>query len=138
MKVQGDILIPGTAEGPALRLDAPISFWGGIDPATSEIVLAGHPQCGKNIADVVLVVPELIGSSSSAAVMLELCYADAAPAALVLGGRDAILPVGVLVAGQMGWKTVPVISLRDPPFHTGDLLHVHGDGTIHCTPRSRS
>ena len=136
MNLNGEVLIPGEAAGRALRLDAPISFWGGVDPATSSIVLAGHPQFGERIAGVVLIVPELVGSSSSAAVMLELCYADLAPTALVLGARDAILPVGVLVARQMGWNTVPVIALCEPPFRTGDHLEIGVDGSIICTPRS--
>lgn len=130
MTFEGDILIPGEAEGRVLRLDAPISFWGGIDPATSEIILADHPQRGEKIAGVVLVVPELVGSSSSAAVMLELCYAGLAPACLVLATRDAILPVGVLVAGQMGWDTVPVVVVSEPPFRTGDHVQVRNDGRV--------
>ena len=132
MTFEGDILIPGGAEGRALRLDAPISFWGGIDPATSEIILADHPQRGEKIAGVVLVVPELVGSSSSAAVMLELCYAGLAPTALLLGRRDAILPVGVLVAGQMGWDTVPVVALSELPFRTGDHVQIRDDGSVVC------
>ena len=134
MRLRGDVLIPGEAQGRALRLDAPISFWGGIDPATSTIVLAGHPQQGEKVAGVVLIVPELVGSSSSAAVMLELCYAGIAPTALILGTRDAILPVGVLVAGQMGWNALPVIALSDPPFCTGDHLQISIDGAVNCTP----
>ena len=133
MTLNGEVLIAGEAEGRALRLEAPISFWGGVDPATSAIVGAGHPQCGEPIAGVVLVVPELVGSSSSSAVMLELCYAGLAPAALVLGMRDAILPVGVLVAGQMGWNTVPVVVHEELPFRTGDHLRVAIDGSVTCT-----
>ena len=106
MGVKGEVLIGGTASGTVLRLDAPISFWGGVDPATSEICLAGHPQEGVRIAGTVLVIERLVGSSSSSAVMLELLYRGIGPAALILGGRDAILPIGALVAGQMGWSSL--------------------------------
>jgi uncharacterized protein len=44
MTWHAEVLFEGQAEGEALRLDAPISFWGGISPETSEITLAGHPQ----------------------------------------------------------------------------------------------
>lgn len=131
---QADILFPGEAEGPTLRFDAPISFWGGIDPVTSEVTLAGHPQRGIPIAGRMLVIPQLVGSSSSSAIMLELIHAGMAPKALILGGRDAILPVGVLVAAQMGWRTLPVVTLADPPFRTGDRVHVARNGTIRLSP----
>ena len=53
-----------------------------------------------------------------------------APRALILGVRDAILPIGVLVARQMGWNVIPVLAMADPPFRTGDALRIHGDGAI--------
>ena len=113
-----------------MRLDAPISFWGGVDPQTSAICLAGHPQEGQRIAGAILVIERLIGSSSSSAVMLELLYRGVGPAALILGGRDAILPIGSLVAEQMGWTPCPVVFLENPTFRTGDMLRIEG-GTIY-------
>ena len=65
-----------------------------------------------------------------AGLLLELIHADIAPAVIVLGGRDAILPVGALVARQMGWPTPPIAVMEDPPFQTGDVLRIRGDGTI--------
>ncbi len=130
MTWQSEVLFAGVACGEVLRLDAPISFWGGVDPVTSEITLAGHPQRGVRTADTILVIPQLIGSSSSSAVMLELAYTGKAPGALILGGRDAILPVGVVVAKQMGWPTIPVVVLTDPPFATGQWLDIRVDGKI--------
>jgi len=130
MSWQGQSLIGGAASGAVLRLDAPISFWGGVDPETSAISLAGHPQEGVRIAGTMLVIDRLIGSSSSSAVMLELLYRGIGPAALILGGRDAILPIGSLVAGQMGWTACPVVVMDAPPFQTGDHVRVE-DGVIY-------
>ena len=113
-----------------LRLDAPISFWGGIDPVSSKVTLASHPQCGEPVAGRILVVPQLIGSSSSSAILLELIHAEMAPVAMVLGGRDAILPVGALVAQQMGWDAIPIVVMPDPPFQTGDQVRVLDGGQI--------
>ncbi|MEJ2122231.1 MAG: DUF126 domain-containing protein, partial [Alphaproteobacteria bacterium] len=79
------ILIPGAAEGPLLRLRAPISFWGGVDPKSGRLADPRHPDHGASVAGTVLAVPETIGSSSSSAVMLELMRGGAAPAALLLG-----------------------------------------------------
>ena len=130
MSWQADVLVGGRTTGTVLRLDAPLSFWGGIDPATSEVVLAGHPQCGEVTAGQILVVPRPIGSSSSASVILELLHRGLAPCALILGVPDAILPVGILVARQMGWKVIPALAMADPPFRTGDGLRIHEDGAI--------
>ncbi|MEM7644117.1 MAG: DUF126 domain-containing protein [Pseudomonadota bacterium] len=125
-----DPLIDGTASGPALRLDQPISFWGGVDPADGRITRPDHPQHGACVSGMVLVIERLIGSSSSSAVMLELLRCGQAPCALIVGARDAILPIGVLVAGQMGWATIPVLHLADPPFRTGDILTLCAGGHI--------
>lgn len=119
-------LIEGDAQGRVLRLDAPISFWGGVDPETSEICLAGHPQHGQRIAGTMLVIERLIGSSSSSAVMLELLYRGLAPKALILGQADAILPIGALVAGQMGWTACPVVVIAQPlRLQTGDQINLN-------------
>ena len=126
-----EVLFPGEATGEVLRLEAPISFWGGVDPTTSQIVLAGHPQRGLSIAGKILVIPELIGSSSSSAIALELLYRGIAPKALILGNGDAILPIGVLVASQMGWETCPVVKLPNPPFNSGEAIGIQADGSIY-------
>ena len=35
-------ILPGTASGPVLRLDQPLSFWGGVDPATGTLLVPPH------------------------------------------------------------------------------------------------
>ncbi|GAB4176580.1 MAG: hypothetical protein OHK0024_13960 [Thalassobaculales bacterium] len=111
MELTGEMLLPGEASGPLLRLTAPISFWGGVDPQTGTIADPRHPQAGARLAGRVLVVGRTRGSSSSSAVMLELIHAGLAPAALVLGEVDAILVLGCLVAREMGWPPPPVLRL---------------------------
>jgi predicted aconitase with swiveling domain len=78
--LQAEILIPGpAANGEALVLAAPISFWGGIDPFTAAVIDARHPDRGRNIAGKVLALPGTIGSSSASAVLLELVRTGLAP-----------------------------------------------------------
>lgn len=138
MSWQADVLFEGVANGEVLKLEAPISFWGGVDPKTSQIIMAGHPQQGQLIENKILVIPQLVGSSSSSAVMLELIYQKKSPAALLLGSSDAILPVGVLVAQQMQWQTIPVLTMNDLPFFTDDTLYIELDGKILRTSVSNS
>ena len=102
MPVATRILVPGRpALGPALVLTAPISFWGGVDPKSGRIADVRHPQAGALVSGQVLFLPGTIGSSSAAAVLLELVHAGLAPAALVLDEPDAILLLGLIVAREM-------------------------------------
>lgn len=114
--MSGTVLMPGKAEGPLLRLGAPLSFWGGVDPATGRIIQVRHPQCGASIAGTVLALPGTIGSSSSSAVMLELIRGGNAPAALLLAEPDAILLLGCVVAREMGWTPPPAVRVDSDAF----------------------
>ena len=105
------LIVPGRAAGRLLRLAEPISFWGGVDPATGRVSQPRHADFGADLAGAIVAIPETIGSSSGSAVMLELLRIGRAPAALVLGAVDAILVLGVLVAREMGYGTVPVLEL---------------------------
>ena len=68
MGLKAQILLPGkTASAPCLALTAPISFWGGVDPRSGEIIDARHPQRGRTVAGTVLALPGTIGSSSASA-----------------------------------------------------------------------
>ena len=104
-------VVPGSAEGRVLKLKAPISFWGGVDPVTGAVCDPRHPDAGVEIAGRVLVVPDTVGSSSSSAIMLELLREGRAPAALVMARTDAILTLGVLVARELGYPTLPVLEV---------------------------
>jgi predicted aconitase with swiveling domain len=130
LKLQGEVLLPGTARGPALRLSAPISFWGGVDPASGKIVQAKHPDRGAVVVATVLAIDRTIGSSSSSAVLLELLYQEMAPAALILGRPDAILSLGVIVAAEMGYPTIPVIRCPLDGIETGMTLSIDSGGLI--------
>jgi uncharacterized protein len=99
--MEGRILAEGMATGPALVLDEPLSFWGGLDPATGEIVEAGHPQRGQVVTGRILVMPSGRGSSSSATILAEAVRAGTAPAGIVLGEPDDIVVIGALVAAEL-------------------------------------
>ena len=112
MGLKAQILLPGkTASAPCLALTAPISFWGGVDPRSGEIIDARHPQRGRTVAGTVLALPGTIGSSSASAVLLELVHAGKAPAAILIAEPDAILLLGLVVAREMGWPTPPALKL---------------------------
>ncbi|GMV04123.1 MAG: hypothetical protein AMXMBFR53_04040 [Gemmatimonadota bacterium] len=109
--VTGRALVSGTGEGPLLRLGAPISFWGGVDPASGRVADPRHPDHGVALAGTVLLVPSAVGSSSSSAIMLELLRNGVAPAAILMGRADAILALGVVVGRELGYAPIPVVEV---------------------------
>ena len=128
-----EILVDGpAASGSALVLTAPISFWGGVDPASGTIIDARHPERGRNIAGRILALPGTIGSSSASAVLLELVHAGKAPAALLMDAPDAILLLGLVVAREMGWPTPPAFRLAaaDQKALAGREIAISTEGLI--------
>ena len=131
--MKAEVLVAGqSAEAPALVLTAPISFWGGVNPKTGLIADVRHPQHGVSISGKVLCLPGTIGSSSAAAVLLELVSAGLAPAALVLHEPDAILLLGLIVAQEMGHVTPMALRLDRGEFagFAGNNLAIGTDGSI--------
>jgi predicted aconitase with swiveling domain len=108
--VSGRSLHPGTAAGTLLRLEAPLSFWGGVDHEGT-LVDHHHPQHGAGVTGRVVAMSSGRGSSSSAAVLAELIRSGRAPAALLLADRDSILVVGALVAQEMYAIRMPIVEL---------------------------
>ena len=132
--VTGRILVAGTARGPLLRLRAPISFWGGVDPLSGRIADPRHPDHGRSIAGTVLLVPSAVGSSSSSAIMLELLRNGVAPVAVLMGTADAILALGVVVGRELGYAPIPVLQGSLTALaHLDDAatVRIDPDGSVH-------
>lgn len=126
--MKGRALAPGQAEGRALVLLEPLSFWGGVDPASGEIIDARHPQRGECVVGRVLVMPAVRGSSSSSSILAEVVRAGCAPAAILLGEPDLILAVGAAVAEELYGVSVPVVLLgRDELASIADGARVRVD-----------
>ena len=133
MTMQAEILLDGReVEGDAMALTAPISFWGGVNPKTGLIADVRHPEYGRSITGRVLLIPSTIGSSSAAAVLLELVHAGLSPSAIVLHEPDAILLLGLIVAREMGLPTPIALRLDAEHFGSfdGQRVAVSADGRI--------
>ncbi len=91
-----------------------------------------HPEYGQDISGRVLLVPSTVGSSSAAAILLELVHRGRAPAALVLHEPDAILLLGLIVAKEMGWQTPMALRLDRGHFAALDRkqLEISEDGVV--------
>jgi uncharacterized protein len=101
-------LLSGSASGPILRLDEPLSFWGGLDSATGTIIDRLHPQRGACVAGRVLMMPSGRGSSSGSATLAEAVRLGKGPAAILMLERDAIVVVGAMVAAELYGLACPV------------------------------
>ncbi|MDM7849694.1 aconitase X swivel domain-containing protein [Pseudochrobactrum kiredjianiae] len=132
-RFQAKILVAGASvEAPAFALTAPISFWGGVDPQTGLIANVRHPQYGQSVSGKVLCLPATVGSSSAAAVLLELVHSNRAPGAILLHEPDAILLLGLIVAEEMGLKIPPAYQLDRETYALLDQrqLHISEQGII--------
>ena len=111
VKLEGRVLVAGSGTGAVLRLEAPLSFWGGVEPSTGRIIDRRHPRCGESVSGRILVMPYGRGSSSSSSVLLEGVRLGTAPAAIVLREMDGILALGAAVARELYEQSPPVIVL---------------------------
>ncbi len=131
--IQGEPLIPGEAEGEAIVSQEQLSFWGGYDQYTGEIIDRRHPLSGQNAADRVLVIPASRGSSTTTAVLLEAIRVNKAPAAIVTSCADHFFALASIVADEMYQKPIPIIVLTPNDFATlrsGQWIQVCQDGML--------
>jgi predicted aconitase with swiveling domain len=134
--IRGQALIPASASGRALVSSEALSFWGGYDQHTGEIIDRRHPLSGQVAAGRVLAVPSTRGSSTTTAVLLEAVRSGAAPAAILTRERDPFLALAAIVAEVMYAVKLPVVMLSPQDFsglRDGDWLQIEEDGTIAVT-----
>lgn len=127
----------GSAEGPALVLDEPLSLWGGVDPATATIVDRLHPQHGVSLTGAVVFMPFGRGSSSASSILVEMVRLGTAPAAFVLRGPDEMLTIGSLVADELYGTVVPVVvadAVDAVEVQSGDPVRIDA-ATLHIERR---
>jgi len=131
--IAGRALVAGSASGEALVTSEALSFWGGYDFHTGEIIDKHHPLAGVRAAGRVLAVPSSKGSSTTTAVLLEAVRAGTAPAAILTTGVDAFFALASIVADVMYGKAFPVVALEADDFAslvTGAHVIVDRDGRV--------
>jgi predicted aconitase with swiveling domain len=131
--IRGRVLVSGKAQGEVLVSDEPLSFWGGYNLHTGEIIDRQHPLSGKIAIERVLVIPFSRGSSTTTAVLLEAIRAGTAPVAILTTGVDLFFALASIIAEEMYAKTIPIITVDKEDFNSlkeGQWLDIHEDGTI--------
>jgi cis-L-3-hydroxyproline dehydratase len=118
LTISGRVVVPGSADGAILFSDVGLSFWGGVDPLTGEVIDRHHPLSGQSLAGRILALPTSRGSCSGSGVVLELLLNDKGPAAIVLERPEAIITLGVIVAEELFGRSIPVICVGAETFAT--------------------
>lgn len=119
--------------GRVLHVVEPISFWGGVSPTDGTLSDPRGRHHGRRVAGTVMIIRELRGSSSGSSVLLELIYRRIAPSAIVLAAPDAILALGVLVAGEMRWSAPGLFQLalsEQPCIPEDAMLSISPEGSL--------
>ncbi|MDI6639668.1 MAG: DUF126 domain-containing protein [Methanocellales archaeon] len=124
MKVKGRAISRGIASGRALVTSQPISFLGGVDPMSGEIIEKGHELFSEKIANRVLVFPNGKGSTVGSYVLYQLKKNGVAPCAMINITSEAIVAVGAIIS------SIPLVDrLQINPLgiiHDGDMVLVNG------------
>jgi predicted aconitase with swiveling domain len=134
--ITGRPVVAGRAEGEALVTHESLSFWGGYDFHTGEIIDKHHPLAGVRAAGRILAVPFTKGSSTTTAVLLEAVRAGTAPAAILTTGVDSFFALASIVADVMYRKSFPVVALEPTDFSSlvsGERIIVEPSGVVRCT-----
>jgi predicted aconitase with swiveling domain len=113
MLMSAATLAAGTVHGPLLRLDAPLSLWGGVDVRSGTIIDETHPQRGATVKGRILAMPGGRGSSSSSSALVECVRLGTAPLAIILTRHDPILLIGALVAEDLYGVRLPLIVIGE-------------------------
>lgn len=133
--IRGHTVIPGEAQGELLVSGEPLSFWGGYDAVSGEIIDRRHPLSGQQGAGRILALPFSRGSSTTTAVLLEAIRNGTAPAAILTNGVDSFFALASIVADELYGRSLPIIALDSEDFDklttgTQAVLHVSGEVAI--------
>lgn len=138
---KGRLLVGSATSGPLVVLHEPVSFWGGVDPATGHIVDRHHAQMGTLLSGAVVVMDGARGSSSSSSTLLECVARGTAPAALLLTQPDVLLTVGAAAAHDLYSRGPTVIRIQPSQLdrlcaHAGRRVAIFSSGRVTAAPRA--
>ena len=123
--MKGRRIFKGRVSGEALVTGDDISFYGGCDSETGEIVEKGHDLEGKSVAGKVLVFPTGKGSTVGSYVLYALKKAGKAPLAIINRVMDPVVAVGCIIS------EIPAIDQIDiDKIETGQEVEVDAENGV--------
>ncbi len=136
-RLKGRSLVSGEATGVAVSTDVPLSFWGGMDPNTGEVIDPRHPLYGDCLSGKVLVLPHGRGSCSASGVLFESIRNGVAPSAILVSHIDPIIALGSILGDEVYAKPIPLVLISDSEraaIHDGDSIYVETNGSVTVAP----
>jgi len=133
LTISGKPFIAGSAKGIALVSSEPLSFWGGYDWKTGEIIDRRHPLSGEIAKGKILAIPFTRGSSTTTAVLLEAIRAGTAPAGIITTATDFFFALASVVADEMYASPIPLVAISPEDFarlRTGDEVEIEGGDIV--------
>ncbi|MCW4044025.1 MAG: DUF126 domain-containing protein [Candidatus Bathyarchaeota archaeon] len=98
MELKGRIIYKGKGSGEALVTSQPISFYGGVDPNTGEVIEKGHELQGKSVKGKVLVFPTGKGSTVGSYTLYRLKKNGVAPEGIINRECETVVAVGAIIS----------------------------------------
>jgi predicted aconitase with swiveling domain len=133
LTLQGKVIIPGEAHGRALVSHEPLSFWGGYDWKSGEIIDRRHMLSGRIARGKILAIPFTRGSSTTTAVLLEAIRAKTAPAAILTTETDFFFALASVVAEELYSSPLALVALAENDFRqliTDDEIQITVQGSV--------
>jgi predicted aconitase with swiveling domain len=122
MELKGRIISKGTAQEQALVTSMPISFYGGVDPNTGEVLEKRHELQGKSVKGKILVFPNGKGSTVGSYTLYRLKKNGMAPAGIINRECETVVAVGAIISG------IPCVDKIDiSKIETGDIIRIEND-----------
>ncbi|KAH7087412.1 hypothetical protein FB567DRAFT_345300 [Paraphoma chrysanthemicola] len=116
--VYGTPHVQGRVSGELLASNLELSFWGGVDHVTGEVIDRSHPLVRQCLKDKILAIPGGRGSCSGSATILELIMNGNGPRALIFERANEILAVGLFVAEEVFGRKIPMLIVDPADFKT--------------------
>jgi predicted aconitase with swiveling domain len=119
MELKGRTISKGVAEGEALTTTQPISFYGGVDPDTGEIIEKGHELQGKKVKGRILVFPNGKGSTVGSYTLYRMRKNGTAPTGIINEECETVVAVGAIIS------EIPCVDRIDiSRIKTGDIVRL--------------
>jgi hypothetical protein len=118
----------GKAKGEVILSHEPLSFLGGVDPKTGNVIDRGHQLYKQNISGRILVIPSGKGSTVGSYVIFQMAKNNTAPQAIIAMEAEPIIATGAIMA------SIPMVDHPEEDvleiLTDGDLVEVDADAKI--------
>ncbi|MDR0900034.1 MAG: DUF126 domain-containing protein [Methanobrevibacter sp.] len=88
----------GKTKGKLITSTEPLSFLGGVNPNTGEIIDPNHELKGKNIDGKILYIPGGKGSTVGSYVIFQMKKNNVAPKAIICKSAEPIIATGAIIS----------------------------------------